>query len=588
MRTDYFKDELSYLRESGNLFAQRNPKLVKYLSTRSTDPDVERLLEGFAFLTSRLREKLDDEFPELYHSMIQLIWPNFLRPFPATTLMQFDIKDRSITERQVIPKGTVMASQSVGDVSCRFSTTDDLTVYPFAISDVGITKSMNTSILDIAVHNLSGLPLAKLALNDLRLWFVGNPFTAQTLTCWANRYRKSVKLLTEQGEVLLPADKIKPGGMAAREALLPSGATAFHGYELLREYFIFPQKFCCLDLTGLEDFARDNPASSFTIRIEFERLLPPEAILRADNIQLFCVPAVNLFDRDAEPLKIDHLKTQYAIRPSANAGHAYQIFSIDRVACFSGAQDADSAGAGQWIDYPAFESFDHESHLIEHDQLYFRERRQDSLRHEGFDHTVAFIHNDLSRGLPSQESLTAELTVFNGSIAAELAVGDVTLETEQTPPFATFKNITRPTKPVYPPLDGRLYWDLISSLSLNYRSLLEIDSLKTIIELYDFAAKSDRSQERAGLHRLDGIHKLETQPKDKLFKGLPVRGMRSTLTLDASHFESEGDMFIFASVISEFCAQYASLNSFHELEVYNTDNGEEYAWPTNAGRQPLI
>ena len=33
------------------------------LAERSGDPDVERLLEGFAFLTGKLREKLDDELP---------------------------------------------------------------------------------------------------------------------------------------------------------------------------------------------------------------------------------------------------------------------------------------------------------------------------------------------------------------------------------------------------------------------------------------------------------------------------------------------------------------------------------------------
>ena len=84
MRAKYFQDELAYLRESGKLFSKQNPKLIKYLSERSTDPDVERLLEGFAFLTSKVREKIDDEFPELTQSLLTLLTPNYLRPFPAT------------------------------------------------------------------------------------------------------------------------------------------------------------------------------------------------------------------------------------------------------------------------------------------------------------------------------------------------------------------------------------------------------------------------------------------------------------------------------------------------------------------------
>ena len=65
-----FQDELIYLRDVGREFSRLNPKLAKYLSETSTDPDVERLLEGFAFLTSSVREKIEDEFPEFTHLLI--------------------------------------------------------------------------------------------------------------------------------------------------------------------------------------------------------------------------------------------------------------------------------------------------------------------------------------------------------------------------------------------------------------------------------------------------------------------------------------------------------------------------------------
>ena len=71
---NYFLDELSYLRDLGDEFARENPNLVSFLSRQSNDPDVERLLEAFAFLSGRLRQKLDDELPELAHSLIQVLW----------------------------------------------------------------------------------------------------------------------------------------------------------------------------------------------------------------------------------------------------------------------------------------------------------------------------------------------------------------------------------------------------------------------------------------------------------------------------------------------------------------------------------
>ena len=72
----YFQSELSALREQGRRFAEHHPALAPYLAGTSTDPDVERLLEGVAFLTGRLRQKLDDELPELTHSLMHLLWPN--------------------------------------------------------------------------------------------------------------------------------------------------------------------------------------------------------------------------------------------------------------------------------------------------------------------------------------------------------------------------------------------------------------------------------------------------------------------------------------------------------------------------------
>ncbi len=50
----YFREELAYLREQGKVFSQTYPQLSRFLQSRSYDPDVERLLEGFAFLNRAL------------------------------------------------------------------------------------------------------------------------------------------------------------------------------------------------------------------------------------------------------------------------------------------------------------------------------------------------------------------------------------------------------------------------------------------------------------------------------------------------------------------------------------------------------
>ena len=83
----YFDAEMRYLREAGEEFARAHPDRAAALNldkAGARDPYVERLFEGFAFLMGRLREKLDDDLPELTGGLVSMIWPHYLRTIPST------------------------------------------------------------------------------------------------------------------------------------------------------------------------------------------------------------------------------------------------------------------------------------------------------------------------------------------------------------------------------------------------------------------------------------------------------------------------------------------------------------------------
>ncbi len=73
----------------------------------------------------------------------------------------------------------------------------------------------------------------------------------------------------------------------------------------------------------------------------------------------------------------------------------------------------------------------------------------------------------------------------------------------------------------------------------------------------------------------------------RLHRGLPLRGLRTELTIDPEGYIGEGDLFVFASVLNEFFALYASINSYHELRVRSTQ-GDVYQWKPRMGLQPLL
>ena len=67
-----------------------------------------------------------------------------------------------------------------------------------------------------------------------------------------------------------------------------------------------------------------------------------------------------------------------------------------------------------------------------------------------------------------------------------------------------------------------------------------------------------------------------------------MRGTSINLEMNEESFAGEGDMYVFASVLNEFFALYASINAFTELTVRGTKFGELYQWPARLGRQPIL
>lgn len=597
--TSLFQDELNYLREVGKEFAKLNPKLSKYLSESSSDPDVERLLEGFAFLTSKVREKIEDELPELTHSIMELLWPNFLRPFPATAMVKFIPNDRAITERKVIAAGSSLRSRPIEGVACQFRTTSDCIVYPLNLAEPRMERTRDRARLSLTFTTLSGQPACEIGLDTLRLTFTGESAVAQMLYLWTRRYMRSARILPagKGNGPNLAHENFAPGGFGPEEAILPHSVLAFDGHRLLQEFFAFPEKFYCVDVHGLQAALRGVNESEFTLEIEYERPLPVDVKLRPDNIQLYCVPAVNLFACDADPFINRHEKSSYRVRPRGprqdepssfadTRSPVSEIFSIDRVS--SEQRGLVREGRSRQHVYPRFESFEHEIEQAERrKQLYFRQRITPLLR-GGYQYEISFVRHDGSKALAPEEAVSIDLTCFNGSVASELAVGDILFGLQDVPSFVGITNISRPTPVIYPPLDGSLNWAMISNMSLNYMSLLDRKALAAILAVYDHRALNDRQAQRAGQRRLDGIVDLETKPYDRLFKGLPIRGLRSRMVLREANFQTEGEMYLFGSVLSEFFSLYSTVNSFHELEVRGEQRGEVYRWPAKIGRQPLI
>ena len=122
---EYYNRELAYLREMGAEFAERYPKVAGRLGMRGievADPYIERLMEGFAFLTSRVQMKMDAEFPRFSQRMLEMIAPNYLAPTPSMAIaeIQPDSSRGDLSKGFIVPRGTMMDSLALKKTAQEF------------------------------------------------------------------------------------------------------------------------------------------------------------------------------------------------------------------------------------------------------------------------------------------------------------------------------------------------------------------------------------------------------------------------------------------------------------------------------------
>jgi type VI secretion system protein ImpG len=580
----YYQDELQFLRELGEEFARANPSAAHYLSGASRDPDVERMLEGFAFLSARVRQKLDDEFPELAHSLMRLLWPHYLRPVPAMSILEFQPVLQALRQSQTVARGCEVHSAPVEGTTCRFRTAWDVTLHPLSLEDAAVElRSTGHSRLRLTFKFWNQVKPETLKLGRLRLFLHGDPAMSYALYYHLSRHVADARVVAgpkpmDGGDAPFRTLGVEPAGFEDEEALLPYPPGSFPGYRLLQEYFALPEKFLFFDLVGLDTAAGILTDEKFTVDIRFDRALAPSLRPSKDEVRLYCAPIVNLFPNDGDPLKFDRTQTEYRLRPSGTNPMHYETFSVDRVGLIA-------PGTVEESEVPDFQGFNHLGESA--DTTYHSVRLRPSVVDDRIDTYVAMVDAAGESSPPEGQTATFKLTCTNRRLPEALQLGDIQVPSDSSPAFVKFRNITVPTVSVMPPIGSDLHWRLLSHLSLNYVSLVDVEALRGVLELYNFQVLRDPRAARANTRRLQGIHALQSEPAEALVRGSVVRGTAITMEALEDHFAGEGDLFLFASIVNEFLSLHATLNSFTQFSVHGVQSGERIEWSHRIGRDLL-
>lgn len=605
----YYREELDYLRQLGKLLAREKPHLANFLTEKEGDPDVERLLEAFAFMSGRLRQKLEDEFPEFTHGLIRMLWANYLRPVPAMTVIAYKpeasqlktpvqvCRNELISTRKA--RSTVQERKTLSEDNdgseplpvCHFTLARDLWLQPLRIQDIRNASSQKEGIIDISFATDSNVSPDMLDLNKVSFWLANeDDYTRHQLYLWFCECLMDAELIAGERHLPLPDLWLDAAGFESQDALLPWPKNVHSGYRILQEYFCYPEAFFFFHLRDVATLPDDFPVSAFTLRLHFNRPLSADIKLRRDSLRLHCSPAINLFTHYAEPVRPDGRRVEYPLRASNRQPDAYDIFQISAVT--SKVKSASDNPGSQIRVWPEFESFQHQvEYSRQREVVYWHHRTKTSLFHRGLDHTIAFIHADGS--LPDgsrfiDDIITTSLICTNRMLPTRLHTGDICVAVNKNPAVASFQNVTRPTQPLYPVTDGDMHWSLISAMNLNYLSLLDRETLIQILRTFDLPGVHHPQRARLSRQKLDAIEKLETKPVDRLFKGVSVRGLATTLWIRPDPFACEGEIYLLGTVLSHFFALYASINSYHCLKIINTESRESWEWQEKMGQHALI
>lgn len=647
---DLYNRELQLLYEHAGEFAEEYPGIAERLGgliADRSDPMIAGLLEGAAFLAARVQLKLKHEFPEFTNNLLEQLVPNYLAPTPSALLARLlpPYGDPALREGQRIPRGSYLEATYLERdrrVACRFRLSADVVLWPFDLAAAeyfGAPGPLQALGVPIPGHAIAGLRLtlrhraaADLELEpadaeaakqpDLRfagcrtaelpVYLLGGE--ADAVALYEQLFARCVgvffRYLDEFGDPVVlraPDDCIAQLGLEEEDALLPSDMRIFRGFDLLREYFMFPRKFLGFKLTQFARMMPRLPAKTVDVIFAFDEVNTRlSAAVKPSMFALYAAPAVNLFEKTTDRIPVAARHHEYHVVPDRSRYLHFEPHRILEVyAHYAGGQEK----------VPVHPLYSAPEGGVDQRSLFFTARRVPRRRtveerqygvasdYTGTDVFISLVEPADVEDRPAVAELSVRALCSNRHLTEHLPVGaggaDFRILDNVTLEVTCVAGPTPPREPVLVQMRGRaetahtgaVAWRLINMLSLNQLGLVERGaggngrSLREMLAL--FADLSDSAIER----RIRGVRSIDSRPIVRRFRersGMgAARGLEITVTLDEKAFEGSG-VFLLGAVLDRFFAEYAALNHFTQTVVRSVERGEIMRWPPRHGaRKPL-
>lgn len=613
-----YNEELLYLRETAREFGEEYETVAGRLGLNApadTDPYVERLLEGVAFLGARVKLKLQDQFPDFTQHLLNAIQPHYLAPTPSMCVVALEPQDgdHAIATGFPVPRLTEMSATSNDEAATPviFRTGQEVTLWPLKITEAeylptraavsayaGATGVRAEAGLRLKFSGLGGVPLSAIAPEALPIYLDGSELVPGEL------YRQLIgdTVATVARSVDLAAGgagwvKLPPAEQHGFEddcALLPNGRRSFRGYRLLSEYFACPERFLFVRLRELgRVFAKCQGDCEVVFLFSRASTALPGAVSPA-NFRLFATPAINLFEKQIDRVAISEFEHEHQLIADRTRPLDFEIFRALEVIAYSqkngDARPVAPLHAFGSLLYDWTEALFYVTRL-RHRRLSTKEqrlrRRADYL---GTETWISLVAPGEPRRLEGVYELGIRALVTNRELAENLRTNGATDFRVSGVPVRAVTILRAPTKP-RPPMgisDGA--WRVIGHLTPNYASFaLDDDDDPSVLR--DHLALYGRIDDPTLRRQIDGVLAIRSEPVTRRVPGRGrsafARGQRLRLKLDDAPFEN-GRMFLFSAVLERFLGEFATVNAFTESIFESPQEGTFAQWPPRMGERRNI
>lgn len=627
----HYRRELQHVRESGSEFAREFPKIAGRLGIETldcADPYVERLLEGFAFVAARTQLKLESSRGALARHLLETVYPTALAPLPSMLIAEVEpsLEEGSLAQGFVLDRSTRLRGPRVdGQSDCVFLTARALTLWPIRITAVtplptsaaiearGVRVGRDIrSGLAIEFETSGGLKFSELPLDELALHLHGADGAGGILYEQVFAHCRDLTLAADGRELRSPRGplRLERQGFDDDEALLPVRDRQFQGERLLQEYFALPARFRFARIEGLRAPLAGCPGKHVTLVLQFDNVLGELAeTCSTANIRLNCVPAINLFSKSADRIRLDAGALHCHVVPDRTRPIDYEVHSVDAVTGYGATPNErrsfaplfgvpDAASRDAVAGATAYYSLEREPRLVS------SRRRRDGGRssYVGSEVFVSIVDGNSAPYDASLRQLGVELLCTNRDLPLHLPLGagasDFTLEIGA--PVRRIGCLAGPTPPRPSRAGSDDVWRLVSALSLNHLSIDDgmlaggsghaarsQDGAALLQRMLELRTGSDDSSAR---RQLEGIVAVASERvvRQRRHGGRVdlAHGLEITLSTDETAFEG-GGVYLLGAVLERYFARYASINSFTETVLTSLQRQEIARWPVRLGNRTL-